>query len=76
MEFVSVRVISSDVERLAAFWEQVTGLPAIRPVPVFAELRTPAGLARRPGPCRDNRAARTRQDDLHPGSPLRLRTAR
>jgi len=43
MEFVSVRVITSDVERLAAFWEQVTGLPATRPVPGFAELRTPAG---------------------------------
>jgi uncharacterized glyoxalase superfamily protein PhnB len=43
MEFVSVRVITGDVERLAAFWEQVTGLPAARPVPVFAELRTPAG---------------------------------
>ena len=43
MEFVSVRVITSDVERLAAFWEQVTGLPATRPAPVFAELRTPAG---------------------------------
>jgi len=43
MEFVSVRVITSDVERLVAFWEQVTGLPATRPVPVFAELRTPAG---------------------------------
>ena len=43
MEFVSVRVITSDVERLAAFWEQVTGLPAARPAPVFAELRTPVG---------------------------------
>src|SRR4029077_6587440 len=43
MEFVSVRVITDDVERLAAFWEQVTGLPATRPAPVFAELRTPAG---------------------------------
>lgn len=43
MEFVSVRVITSDVERLAAFWEQVTGLPAARPASVFAELRTPAG---------------------------------
>ena len=43
MEFVSVRVITSDVARLAAFWEQVTGLPVARPVPVFAELRTPAG---------------------------------
>jgi hypothetical protein len=43
MDFVSVRVITPDVERLATFWEQVTGLPATRPVPVFAELRTPAG---------------------------------
>src|SRR4029077_19388792 len=43
MEFVSVRVITDDVERFAAFWEQVTGLPATRPAPVFAELRTPAG---------------------------------
>ena len=41
MDFVSVRVITHDVERLATFWEQVTGLPAARPVPVFAELRTP-----------------------------------
>ena len=43
MDFVSVRVITHDVERLATFWEQVTGLPVTRPVPVFAELRTPAG---------------------------------
>ena len=43
MDFVSVRVITDDVERLATFWEQVTGLPASRPAPVFAELRTPAG---------------------------------
>ena len=41
MDFVSVRVITHDVERLATFWERVTGLPATRPVPVFAELRTP-----------------------------------
>jgi predicted enzyme related to lactoylglutathione lyase len=34
MDFVSVRVITHDVERLATFWEQVTGLPATRPVPV------------------------------------------
>jgi predicted enzyme related to lactoylglutathione lyase len=43
MDFVSVRVITQDVERLTTFWEQVTGLRADRPVPVFAELRTPAG---------------------------------
>lgn len=43
MDFVSVRVITDDVERLATFWQEVTGLPVARPVPVFAELRTPAG---------------------------------
>ncbi len=43
MDFVSVRVITNDVERLTTFWEQVTGLPATRPLPVFAELRTPTG---------------------------------
>ena len=43
MDFVSVRIITGDVERLAAFWERVTGLPAARPVPVFAELQTPTG---------------------------------
>jgi len=43
MDFVSVRIITGDVERLATFWERVTGLPATRPVPVFAELQTPTG---------------------------------
>jgi predicted enzyme related to lactoylglutathione lyase len=43
MDFVSVRIITNDVERLATFWEQLTGLPVTRPVPVFAELRTPTG---------------------------------
>ena len=43
MDFVSVRVITHDVGRLATFWEQVIGLPATRPVPVFAELKTLAG---------------------------------
>jgi predicted enzyme related to lactoylglutathione lyase len=43
MDFVSVRVITHDVERLATFWEQLTGLPVTRPIPVFAELRTPTG---------------------------------
>jgi hypothetical protein len=43
MDFVSVRVVTHDVERLATFWERVTGLPVARPVPVFAELRTPTG---------------------------------
>ena len=33
MDFVSAGVITHDVERLATFWEQVTGLPATRHVP-------------------------------------------
>src|SRR6202050_5938763 len=43
MDFVSVRVITHDVERLATFWALLSGLPVSRPVPVFAELRTPTG---------------------------------
>src|ERR1700749_2378372 len=43
MKFFFVLLITDDAERLAAFWERVTGLPATRPAPVFAELRTPAG---------------------------------
>jgi uncharacterized glyoxalase superfamily protein PhnB len=43
MDFVSIRIITHDVDRLATFWERVTGLPATRLAPVFAELRTPTG---------------------------------
>jgi predicted enzyme related to lactoylglutathione lyase len=43
MNFVSVRVIASDVSRLVAFYEGVTGLPAKRYTEDFAELATPAG---------------------------------
>jgi predicted enzyme related to lactoylglutathione lyase len=42
MNFVSVRIIGSDVGRLAAFYESVTGLPATRYSGDFAELATPA----------------------------------
>jgi predicted enzyme related to lactoylglutathione lyase len=42
MNFVSVRIIGSDVGRLAAFYESVTGLPATRYTEDFAELATPA----------------------------------
>ena len=41
MDFVSIRVITDDVEQLTAFYEQVTGLTARRLSPVFAELVTP-----------------------------------
>jgi predicted enzyme related to lactoylglutathione lyase len=40
---VSLRVITDDVARLAAFYEQVTGTPATWSTPDFAELRTPVG---------------------------------
>jgi predicted enzyme related to lactoylglutathione lyase len=40
---VSVRIITDDVARLAAFYELVTGLPVRWSTPDFAELETPAG---------------------------------
>jgi predicted enzyme related to lactoylglutathione lyase len=43
MEFASIRIITTDVDRLAGFYELVTGMPAARPAPVFAEFRTAAG---------------------------------
>ncbi|MBD7918795.1 VOC family protein [Cellulomonas sp. Sa3CUA2] len=43
MNLVSVRLITADVPRLVAFYEQLTGLVADRPSPDFAELRTVGG---------------------------------
>ncbi|NYF10565.1 putative enzyme related to lactoylglutathione lyase [Leifsonia sp. AK011] len=43
MNFSSVRIITDDVDRLAAFYELVTGAVATRPAPVFAEFRTEVG---------------------------------
>ena len=42
MNFISVRIIASDVSRLVAFYEGVTGLAAKRYTEDFAELATPA----------------------------------
>ena len=42
MNFISVRVITSDVSRLVEFYEGVTGLKATRYTEGFAELATPA----------------------------------
>jgi predicted enzyme related to lactoylglutathione lyase len=42
MNFLSLRIITSDVSRLVAFYETVTGLPATRYTEDFAELATPA----------------------------------
>jgi catechol 2,3-dioxygenase-like lactoylglutathione lyase family enzyme len=41
MKFVSTRVVTADLDRMVAFYELVTGVTAIRPAPVFAELVTP-----------------------------------
>ena len=43
MELASIRIITSNVDRLAAFYEKVTNTVAIRPAPVFAEFRTASG---------------------------------
>lgn len=40
MNLVSIRIITSSTESLAAFYEQITGLSAIRYTPDFAELKT------------------------------------
>jgi len=40
MDFASIRIITSDVDRLVTFYELVTSTPATRPAPVFAEFRT------------------------------------
>lgn len=40
MELASIRIITSDVDRLVSFYELVTGTTAIRPAPVFANIVT------------------------------------
>lgn len=40
MKLASVRIITDDLDRMVAFYEQVTGVPANRPAPVFAEFVT------------------------------------
>ena len=42
MDLVSVRMITDDLERVVQFYEQVTGVPATRHTPVFAELVLPS----------------------------------
>ncbi|KDN87436.1 VOC family protein [Kitasatospora cheerisanensis] len=41
MDFVSIRIITADVARLVAFYEQATGARAAWATEDFAELRTP-----------------------------------
>jgi predicted enzyme related to lactoylglutathione lyase len=46
MSFASIRIVTEDVDRLAGFYERVTGQTAVRPVPVFAQFVGPgAALA-------------------------------
>lgn len=41
MKLVSTRIITANVEGLVKFYEEVTGIQAIRYTPDFAELKTP-----------------------------------
>lgn len=41
MTFASIRIITDDVDRLAAFYERVTGQTPARPAPVFAQFSGP-----------------------------------
>ena len=43
MDFVSIRLITADINRLVAFYEKVTGVQAIWGNEDFAELRTTHG---------------------------------
>ncbi len=38
-----MRIITGNLERLVSFYEGISGLPAVRYTPDFAELPTPAG---------------------------------
>jgi len=42
MDFVSIRIITDDTQRLVAFYEQITGVVATRYTEDFAELTTPS----------------------------------
>ncbi len=42
MDFASIRIITDDVEQIVQFYEQVTGVPAVRATPAFAQLKLPS----------------------------------
>ena len=42
MDFASVRIITDDLDSMVEFYENVTGVAADRPAPVFAELHYPS----------------------------------
>ena len=43
MRFASIRIVTSDVDRLARFYEELTGVAPLRPAPVFAQFDLPGG---------------------------------
>jgi predicted enzyme related to lactoylglutathione lyase len=43
MKFISTRLITADVKRLVAFYEMVSGIPAVWGNDLFAEIPTPVG---------------------------------
>jgi predicted enzyme related to lactoylglutathione lyase len=42
MNFVSIRIITADIKRLARLYEQITGIPVTMFTEDFGELKTPA----------------------------------
>jgi len=42
VDFASIRIITDDLEQIVQFYEQVTGVPAVRATPVFAQLNLPS----------------------------------
>jgi catechol 2,3-dioxygenase-like lactoylglutathione lyase family enzyme len=43
MNLISIRIITADVQRLASFYEHITGAPVIKYTEDFAELQTSVG---------------------------------
>ena len=44
MDFVSIRIVTADVDRLSAFYARLTGREVDRVHPLFAQLRGPSGV--------------------------------
>jgi catechol 2,3-dioxygenase-like lactoylglutathione lyase family enzyme len=42
MDLASIRIVTDDVQRMVQFYERVTGVAALWPAPVFAELHLPS----------------------------------
>jgi catechol 2,3-dioxygenase-like lactoylglutathione lyase family enzyme len=42
MDLVSIRIITDHLEEMAGFYERITGVTAVRYLPVFAELSLPS----------------------------------